>query len=86
MLSTCKACGAPIIWIRTPKGAFMPADQGLVKYRENPRGKTFLVDDSGRLIHCDLEFDGIPTGMARIPHWATCTYSKQFKRKKEALR
>lgn len=81
MNNVCSACGAPIIFLRTPKGKWMPADQGLVKYRENPEGKKFVVDDRGRLIRCDLEFEGLPTGMARIPHWATCPHAKKFKRK-----
>ena len=81
MMSSCTACGAPIIFLRTPKGKYMPADQGLVKYRQNPNGKKFVVDNLGHLIRCDLEFEGLPTGMARIPHWATCPHAKQFKKK-----
>lgn len=81
MITRCSACGAPIIWLRTPKKKWMPADEGLVRYKANPEGKKYVVNDRGELIRCDLEFDGLPTGMARIPHWATCPNAKQFKKK-----
>ena len=51
MASTCSKCGAPIIWIKTERGKWMPADEGL------------------------------PTGMARTPHWATCPYADDFRRR-----
>lgn len=68
------------MWLRTPKGKWMPADAGLVKYRENPEGKKFVVTDTGKLIRCDLDFDGAPDGMARIPHWATCPNAREFRK------
>lgn len=81
MNNRCRACGAPILWIRTPKGKWLPVNYGPVQYRENPRGKDSVVDNWGQIIHCDLNFDGLPTGLARIPHWATCPKAAQFKRK-----
>lgn len=81
MNNRCRACGAPILWLRTPKGKWMPANQGLVRYKENPQGKKLVVDDCGHTIRCDLEFEGLPTGLARIPHWATCPKAGQFKHK-----
>jgi len=84
--SICKKCGAPIVWLNTPKGRNMPADAGLRAYKENPEGKNSVVNDWGEVIRCDLQFDGVPTGMARIPHWATCPYADEFRRRKGGRR
>ena len=32
--TTCKACGRPIVWIRTTKGKSMPCDDEPVAYKE----------------------------------------------------
>ena len=32
--TTCKACGKPIVWIRTTKGKSMPCDAEPVAYKE----------------------------------------------------
>ena len=87
-MATCKMCGAPIIWIKTPRGKMTPVDEGLKPYRENPDGKSYLVNDRGETIRCDLYPDDkvpageFPTGMARMSHWATCPHAEDFKKKK----
>ena len=88
MAANCIKCKAPIIWLRTPAGKWMPADEGLVPYRQNPDGKQHVVTDRGELIRCDILEDGdlapgeFPTGLARIPHWATCPFADDFRRGK----
>lgn len=79
--SFCKKCGAPIVWLRTPRGKMMPADAALRAYRENPQGKNNVVNELGEVIKCDLHFDGPPTGMGRLPHWATCPNADEFRRR-----
>lgn len=79
--SFCKKCGAPIVWLRTPRGKMMPADAALRACRENPQGKNYVVNELGEVIKCDLQFDGEPTGMARLPHWATCPHADEFRRR-----
>ena len=37
--TTCKACGKPIVWIRTTKGKSMPCDAEPVAYKEIKGGK-----------------------------------------------
>ena len=37
--TTCKACGNPIVWIRTTKGKSMPCDANPVAYKEEHGGK-----------------------------------------------
>lgn len=68
-VSTCSACGAQIIWLRTPKGKSMPADPGLVPYRENPNGKQFLVDGWGNMIRCDILEKGDLPPASSPPAW-----------------
>ena len=81
-MATCKKCGASIIWLKPPGGKWMPADEGLVPYRQNPAGKDLLLNDFGETIRCDILKDGsIPTGMARLPHWATCPYADEFRKR-----
>lgn len=79
--SICKKCGAPIVWLTTPRGKKMPADAVLREYKENPEGKNSVLNDLGEVIKCDLQFEGTPTGLARIPHWATCPNADEFRRR-----
>lgn len=80
-MAQCKKCGAPIVWIRTPEQKWMPCDEGLVPYKQDEDGEDYVVTDRGEMIHCTFEFECLPTGAARIPHWATCPYAKEFKRR-----
>lgn len=79
-MAQCKKCGAPIVWIQTPDRKWMPCNDGLVPYKQDKDGEDYVVTDRGELIHCTFEFECLPTGAARIPHWATCPYAKDFKR------
>ena len=78
-MAQCKKCGASIIWVRTPEQKWMPCNDGLVPYKQDDDGEDYVVTDKGELIHCTFEFECLPTGMARIPHWATCPYAGEFK-------
>lgn len=84
MASTCKACGKPLVWIQTPKGKWIPCDEGLVPYKQDSDGTDVVVSQDGEAIRCRLKFEGLPTGMARVPHWATCTSPDRFRKRKEA--
>lgn len=78
--SRCSKCGAAIVWVHTPAGKWMPADAGPKQYKLNPEGKETLVDDTGRVAHCDTEFEGRADGWGRVPHWATCPEADSFRR------
>ena len=84
--SFCKKCGAPIVWLDTPRGRKLPADAALRAYKENPEGKNSVLNDLGEVIKCDLHFEGTPTGMGRLPHWATCPNADEFRRGKGGRR
>ena len=78
--STCKACGAGIIWIKTPAGKHMPVDIGIRAYWANPNGAHKIVTHKGEVITCDLEGDANKsTGLGYTPHWATCSKVDKFR-------
>lgn len=81
----CKACDAPIVWIGTPVGKFIPCDPGLVPYVQETGGKDSVVTDAGEVIRCrlDLKPGEYPTGLARISHWSTCPCADQFRKKRK---
>ena len=81
MAATCRACGAPIVWIQTPSKKWMPCDEGLVAYKQVEDGKEYVVTQEGEVIRCTFDFEGFPTGMARTPHWATCPKADSFRRR-----
>lgn len=81
----CKKCGAPIVWIRTRKGKWMPCNDSYVAYKQTDKGQEIVVTDEGDVVRCRCEFfsaDDKPTGMAREPHWATCPFAEEFKGKR----
>jgi len=82
MASTCKKCGAPIVWIPTPANRWMPCNEGLVEYRagSSPDFDDVVISDKGEVISCTFDFLGTPDGLAHIPHWATCPYAENFRR------
>lgn len=81
MAATCKSCGAPIVWIESPKHKWIPCDEGLIPYQEDRHGKDSIVTARGEIVRCRLTFDGEPTGLGRTTHWATCPNAEQHRRK-----
>ena len=45
--ATCRGCGAPIVWIKTPAGKAMPCDPAPVYYKAAPGGKDKIVTTRG---------------------------------------
>ena len=82
MAATCKSCGAPIIWIQSPKGKWIPCDEGLIPYKADRSGKEAIVTQKGEIIRCNLTFEGKGDGAGRIAHWATCPAANLYRRRK----
>ena len=63
--STCKGCGAAIVWIRPPGGKSMPCDATPRYYIEKPRsGSKKIVTPNGEVNSCEY---------TEAPHNATGT-------------
>ena len=78
----CKACGAAIIWIRTPAGKSMPCNASPVYYIEKPRsGMKRVVLQNGEVLACEYTDDpNKATGVGYVPHWSTCRNEAKFRR------
>ena len=80
-MAVCKACGAEIIWIEMESGKHMPCDVGLVEYWDGLPGKSVLITDKGKVKHCNLSGYRKPDGLGRKPHWQTCPYAENFRKR-----
>lgn len=81
-MAKCKKCGAPMVWVTMPKsGKWFPCDEGLVEYKADPDGEDLIVTQNGELISCTFDFQCKPDGLGRIPHWATCPYADDFRKR-----
>lgn len=86
MSSTCKGCGARIVWMKmapkddgTPGGA-MPCDPEW-KFGDGKKNLIVLDEDSrGHLI-----VKAEPGVLGREPHWGSCPAREQFKAKKQQI-
>lgn len=80
-MSRCRKCGAPIVWIRTASGKPMPCDPEIKKVFAD--GKDMFVSTNGHMVKGGTEEGrGEYVADGRVPHWATCPYSKDFKKSK----
>ncbi len=80
----CKSCGAPIVFIRSAKNNRpMPCNAEKIEYKAGytPDYEDWVVNDEGELIQCTFDFQCQPDGLARLPHWATCPYADQHRKR-----
>lgn len=79
------ACGAAIVWIRTPGGKSMPCDATPRYYIEKPRsGSKKIVTPNGDVISCEYTEDPHKaTGTGFAPHWGSCRAAGSFKSREE---
>ena len=82
-MAKCKACGKEILFVRTPKGKYIPVDPDRVPYKLGVGGGT-VVTSNGEVIRGVGEpFGPEPAdGWGYIPHWATCPYAEELRRQK----
>ena len=83
-MSTCKGCGAPIDWITTTEGKYMPVDPEPVVGIEGDGPDRFVTDEGavllGRRARLEEERPGLE--VAFVPHWKTCPDAGRFRRRK----
>ena len=80
-MSTCKGCGKPILFIRTPGRKMMPCNPDPVPYWAGDGYHDRIVTPNGEVLPCKLNgYLQNATGVGYRPHWATCPKSKDFKK------
>ena len=82
-ITTCRGCGAEIVWIKTPSGKSMPCDATPVYYKIKADGKEKIITPNGVVISCEIistPYDA--AGIGYVPHWSTCTTPDKFRNKK----
>ena len=83
-MSTCKACGAEIIWIRLTSSKMHPCDPGYWRFKEDG-GPDRLVTLDGRIVagtivvHPEPKEMVLPKGM--ISHFATCPFADDLRKR-----
>lgn len=76
----CKKCGAEVRFIRMKSGKYMPVDAERKPYREG--GHEVFITDGGEKVRGGTPFGNEPVdGYGYTPHWATCPYADDFRRK-----
>lgn len=78
MSSTCRSCGAPVIWAHTETGSRMPVDPERVQ-----GGNVMLiadVTDDGRMTPNQIAKVVKPGDGVYVSHFATCPDASQHRR------
>lgn len=78
-LGVCRACGATIVWIKTPAGKSMPCNSEPVYYIKRDYGKK-VVTPNGKVITAELVVGpDLADGIAYLPHWSSCKNPDAFR-------
>lgn len=86
-MSTCKACGAQIIFIKTVGGKTIPCDAQEVAYIQKAGGSMKIVTPNGEVISAEKPEDPQKaTGIGYISHFATCTNPDFFRKPRKSDR
>lgn len=78
----CKKCGAPIIFIPTPKGRVIPcdSDRQLIEHV----GNEVFVNDFGNIVRGQKSNDpDYCDDAGYTPHWATCPFASEFRKRRQ---
>lgn len=80
-MGKCRACGAPIMWIKTQTGKAMPCDAKVKWYIASPKGSQKVVLITGEVVTGEFTDDPkTATGIGYISHFATCPKASAFRR------
>lgn len=77
--ATCRGCGRPIVWIKTPAGRAMPCDPSLLYYKAVPGASEKVVTTRGEVVSCEIVSASDADGAGYAPHWITCPQAASFK-------
>ena len=87
-MNTCRACGAPIIFVPTVNGKKMPCQPYPVYYEPDESGVKIQLDHGGIVRGAVLpeEPQSGPVRQGFIPHWDDCTNAEAFRSKSKTVR
>lgn len=84
--SRCENCGAPIFWIKTSKGKWLPVNRRAIMCTPVQKGgHTFVLVDGSTvqaLPEGTVRYDGVDNVIAFEAHFATCPEADAFRKKK----
>lgn len=81
-LASCKACGAPIGFIKTVFGKTVPVDAESKLYIPDPKGKDmFVLPDGTTERGWKVNVKGEATKIGYISHFATCPEADKFRKR-----
>lgn len=78
--STCRSCGAQIVWIKTTSGKSMPCNAGLIRFARGGGPETFVTAE-GKVERGKRDPAGDRAGY--ISHFATCPNADRHRRKRK---
>lgn len=83
MASTCRSCQAPILWVRTERGAKMPLDPEPAERATNPTARGLFVLRDTKSAEGPLAIAITPRTFedeqAYTSHFATCPHAAQWR-------
>ena len=83
--SVCRGCGAWVLWVKTPKGKWMPCETEPVGVVE-AGGTDRIVTPGGRVLVgliVDAD-DPRATAQGHVPHWVKCKQASRFRKDRDA--
>lgn len=80
-MSTCKSCGAEIVWIRMKSGKMMPCDALGVAYDPDDNGTLTLITPDGEIVKGNPSQDFKHCKWGYCSHFATCPNADQHRRR-----
>lgn len=81
-IKKCRSCGAPIVWIKTTAGKYMPCDATPDYYRITGESDKKIVTPEGEVLTGEVvnnPWDADEYGYT--PHWSTCNAPDKFRNK-----
>lgn len=78
----CRACGKPIMFLKTQNGKSMPVDTESLYFVPDLNSKDLYVLPDGEVVHgCPARDEDPDRHIGYVSHFATCTNSEFFRKK-----
>lgn len=86
-IDQCRACGAPILFIKSVAGKSIPVNAEQILYQQKAGGSLRIVTPNGEVLSGEPEKDPQKaTGIGYISHFASCPCADQFRKQRKSDR